>query len=862
MMADLTPHEAPAHEANALPVTPPVKLIGRDLVLAKVYAQLKENMPVLLHGPAGIGKTALAATLASAYTDLAGGVLWIHVDNTPLPELLVHVGRAYEITEISNADNPLAMIGAVANTLTANKPLVVLDGRIDPQVATDFVTRCADGLPVILTADEQLVGPWTPVQLEKLAPDQAALLFKHLAGMDGADGEENDSDITALLRVLDTIPFAIVVAAAAVRASKQTPAEFLAALPQQPGVNGQLLALTASFRGLNSALQGLMLMMGATLTGQASAELLSMMSGAPLEGIQQAMTMLAQRHLVEKFLRNRASYYRMHPITYTFMQPLLRGSGKLDALRDKMRDSVLTYAKTYSASTPPAYDRLTAEMDTFLALSQWAVERGDRDPANQLAVALMQAGDFVNERGYVYELLTMRRLAASATSAFPASPSATPTAPAPLPYDEDDDEDEEDEDDFEDDEDFEPLPYEDDEDEDEDEDDEEDDLDEDEDEDEDDEDDTAKLQDTDQTLAPIDADEEPATEAAVLATQEPVDVARLRPSLVQARQQGNMHRQAELLNQIGQAQVAAHMENEAISSFSEALTSYEALDDKSGILASLETLANITAKTDNTQAAVLHATRGVQIAEQVGDKTRQARLLTILGDARQQLGESEQAVAAYSLALDIAHSNSDKSDEAMIMLKLGYAQLDDNMPQEAIQTWERALTLFKEQSRRDCEGRVLGGLGTAYGELERWQEAIAFHTSALHIAREVKDKEEEQLQLSDLGYASVQAKQLGQAVLRYRQALHLAYQANKRDEIVSAIVDLAQLLVESQRHLTVAELLVDDAIRIDPNDRDVRRLKERIEDEKQAAEENGVAMIAVSGTAQEYAANAYALLEE
>src|SRR5664279_4574739 len=101
-MADLISHEAPAHQANALPVMlPQGKLIGRDVILARVYSQLKENKPVLVYGASGIGKTALAATLASAYTELSGGVLWLNMNNTPFPELIARIGRAFNIKDIA-----------------------------------------------------------------------------------------------------------------------------------------------------------------------------------------------------------------------------------------------------------------------------------------------------------------------------------------------------------------------------------------------------------------------------------------------------------------------------------------------------------------------------------------------------------------------------------------------------------------------------------------------------------------------------------------------------------------------------------------------------------------------------------------
>jgi hypothetical protein len=124
----------------------------------------------------------------------------------------------------------------------------------------------------------------------------------------------------------------------------------------------------------------------------------------------------------------------------------------------------------------------------------------------------------------------------------------------------------------------------------------------------------------------------------------------------------------------------------------------------------------------------------------------------------------------------------------------------------------------------------------------------------------MKDREDEMLRLSDMGYASVQAHQLGQAVLRYRQALHLAYESGVRENIVSTTVDLARLLAESQRHLSITEMLVKAALEVDPNDRDLKRLLERIEDERAVLPE-GFQEAQVAGTAQDYASNAYAMLD-
>ena len=835
-MADLTSYEMPAHEAHALPVMlPSGKLIGRDVILARVYSQLKENKPVLVYGASGIGKTALAATLASAYTELPGGVLWLNLNNTPFPELLARIGRALNIKEIAISDNPLSMVNSAMSALIAAKPMVVLDGQINAQAASEFIMRSSGRLPILMLNEQEISGPWTNVPLGILEPSAAATLFKNLVP-DQTDGVDD------LVTALDGIPFAITVAAGAIRAKKQTPTVFLAALPKRPGITAPLLTLTASFGTLSNPLQGLLLLMGATFRGEASTELFSLIANAPEDTITQAISLLVQQHLVEKIERYGKPYYRLHVIAHTFAQTWLRGSGRLEGLQAKVRDAVLAYARKYSG-TP---DRLAAEMENFLATASWAADQGDRDVANQLAVVLMQAGDFVNARGYVYELLLLRRLAASSTSAFPAYGEAQ----AALPFAPDEEEDLDDEapssnldtDDAQEDSEaiepvaraVKPIPPAD--------------IDEDEDDLEDEADDfDSEVYEEVNDNEPADAEPEPSDEIERLRAQ-------LKKPGVSKRQQ------AETLASIGAEQVKRQQETEAIASYSDALTAYEALNDSPGTLSVLEALASLTAKTDNSQAAVLHAARGAKLAEELGNEPSQINLLTTLGDARQQLGESDEAIQVYSEALDLSRTSNDKPNQSMILFKLGYAQLDNGDPNTALKTWEDALTLFREQGRRDYEGRTLAALGTASGELERWNEAIKFYTSALHIAREMKDSEEEMLRLSDLGYASVQGHQLGQAVLRYRQALHLAYVSNNRENIVSTTVDLGRLLVESQRHLHITDMLVEAALKFDPNDRDLKRLKERIQDELPVVPET-LQLAQVIGTAQDYAANAYSLLE-
>lgn len=816
-MPELKPHEAPAATIADLPLMHPGRPIGRDDQLKTILGTLGQNQAVVLYGTSGIGKTTIAVTIASAFAQQPDqSVLWLSINNPPLVELMARIGRAYGDTDISTSQNPLSKVGAVANLLSQNKPLVVLDGDIKVEVLTQFIERCAGNVPMMVTTTDAIMDDnWETMSVDKLSDATAALLFKQKSGIKDS---KFDIDVYAIAKKVNFEPFALSLAARAMTAAKQTPRQYDTTLQEvlkSVGNNGPVAALTASYRSLNQALQGLLLMLGATLRGEGSSAFLSMVGGVPQVNIDQAMTILSQLYLVERFDRYGEAYYRLHPFVHSFLQTWLQGSNRMDALRGKIKDTVRQYIEKYDG-VPDVNVRLATEMDNFIATARWAADNGDRDFANAIVLALTQADDFVQSEGYMYELLLLRAIGSGSTNAFPAYGELEAVF-----ADDDDDESGEEEYDLEDEE-LELLELE-------------------------------NVEDDEEEDDPDDSTFIPTDESGL----QSINIDQLRTALNVARQNKEIHRQTQILKAIGKVQINQSREAEAIATYNEALQIYEENEDKEGMLETLDMLSGLLIRTDNAQAAVVHVNRGLGLAEELGDRDTEMHLLITLGDAHQELGESSDAVEAYESSLAIARKRDDKQNESTILYKLGIAHLDNGDPEHAILTLEQANELLKEQGKRAMEGQALGGLGSAHAELEHWSEAVSYHTSALHISREVQDQEEEALQLSNLGQALVEANRLPEALLRYRQALHVAYLTEKKDNIVSAIVELVTLMMKSQRLVNIAELLINDATDYDATDRDVMRLQDEIEQSKQDAFDNGLNIAAVAGTAKDYAANAY-----
>lgn len=843
-MPPFTPHEAPARDLAALPLPRPERPIGRDDVLKDVYAALRLNTAVMVSGAAGLGKTSLAAALAAAYTQQPGGVLWLSGNTSPLSSLLVRIGRAYGAREISNSEQPSGTVGAVAALLAQHKPLVVLDDFHDAIVAQSFVDKCAGNLPLLLLTETPLQGPWQSIPLMPLGEAEAVALFKHKAGINDARFDES---IAAIARLLQERPYPLALAARAMVAAKQTPPDFLNVVSGVARANnGQpdATAVAISYRALHNALQGLILVLGAMPRSEASAELLSMASGTAPDIIDQTINILSQLYLVERFTRYGQSYYRLHKLVAEYAVRTLRGSNRLEALQETVRRVLMTYVEKHSTPGQVAHDRLAAEMDNIMAMAEQTSSEGDKATANRLVSLLVRADDFFKERGYLHELLTLRDLSTVSRSAFPAY------GDEPVAEEDDFDEDDplglyDEEDDLPaiDDEMYVEDNYEDVEEEEESvfrrsllsEDDEE---------------------ISDEVLPPRPFPSEPVINAPLSSDPE-----QLRQALHQARQARDLSRQAQIMQMLGRALVNQGKTTEAIATYNDLVSVQEQLTDDDSLIDTLDMLAALLVKNGSSQAAIMHASRGVQLAAAQGNTAAQINLLLTLGDAQLDLGQSENAARAFSQALELARNTDDEQHEAIALYKLGTAHLDNGDPDAAIHTWEQARDLFKAQLKRDFEGRVLGGLGNAYAEQERWLEAIGYYKSALYIAREVGDREEEGIQLSNLASAQTQAGQLADALLTSRQALHVAYQSDDRDNIVAAILDLVRLMIRSNRLLGIARLLIQDAENLEPHDRDVIALSDEIEAKLAAAAARGIEQAPVQGTARDYAANAYALLE-
>ena len=813
---------APIYSSNRLPVRLPERLVGRETDLEAIHRMLKAGAAVLLYGPAGIGKTTLAAALAASYAQMAGGVLWIDAADDSLRSLLIRVERAYGIPDPASG---MARQAVVRETLQSNGPLVVIDGRVRMDAAREFVRACATDLPVVVTSPALVPGPWTPHEVKPLDEADAQEMMASLVG-----AVADTDDLAALNAALGGHPLSIVVAAHQVALGMVSPDEFVERMPEMPpgAVNRAMGVLMAAYRLLSSTQQGMLLLLGTTLANGASEDLLSDIAGAPDAVVRPALRQLLVRKLVSERTVYGRPYFAAHELVHTFAEAFLRGKGQLDAIIERHLDGLLVYLRRHSEAQN--LDALAAEMPSCLGAGALAVRTGRTAFLSQLIQLLEPSGghDFVVARGFQAELEWLWQIQDD-PEWIDAGVLALPEDAA-IEFAADESE--------------------------------------------------AVAEVKAEGVSPAvrvdeDAPEEIAAEAeepfAILAEalhgEEATEIPEAPPlppepaTLPEAMEipeklpESALRSGQELSQQAQLAALSGDMD-QAIAQYKVALETYRANNDVEDELAALEALAALNLERENYAEVLDYVDRGMTLAKQVDNPQREGKLLVILGDLQVMLGRDDGAETAYKEAISAFRPVEAWSEIGLTLDKLAMLYLDQGRAQDAVAMWEQTIPIFERVQDVDHLRAALEKTGEGYAELMEWDKAQTYHTRALDLARQAGDEQAEFDELSRLGYLMEMSGEPDRAVMYYRQALHVALHLGDDEQLGQMYLAIARLLIDDTTQLKRVLQLLEAAEAVMPGDSEVQRLYRRAQTRRQRLTEAGVTLPELDGTLEEYARSA------
>jgi serine/threonine protein kinase/tetratricopeptide (TPR) repeat protein len=372
------------------------KLIGRNSLLADVQTLLDQDERVLLQGIGGIGKTALAAEVASTRLQAGKGpVLWLRVGSDDAAGLMLALTRALDPRVVMRSDaNPQA----IRKLLHARAvQMIVLDDARNDQTLRYMLDALPPRFPLLVTSRQRFpIGKMIDVgELER------ATALELLSYHAGQHFTADDADAAELCRTLGCHPFALEIAGKTLLVDELTPAEFLRRIAdaphliETPGAFGEagrtsirdLLAL--SVNGLDEETRSVFFAFGALSAPQATPEMIALLVNRAAD---KELVTLGRRGLAKRTHPpgSEIAVYRLHDLAHSYA----RAATSID------RPHMIAACRTYAERHVQEVNHLDAERTNILKAAQAAQQSGDTASLLAIMRALTVDGPYLSARGY------------------------------------------------------------------------------------------------------------------------------------------------------------------------------------------------------------------------------------------------------------------------------------------------------------------------------------------------------------------------------------------------------------------------------------------------------------------------------
>ena len=267
----------------------PRRLMGREDLVERVMQQLVEHERVLLHGMAGIGKTALAAKIAGNYIDAdQGHVIWVELGrqnaDTLFEALARALGKHQQIASTQGAERILAIREML---LDEEKALIVIDNIWNEEAMLPIIQAIPHTTPLLMTSRTAISIDGLMLHIDALDETEALKLLGFYARHDYAD----DESAVELCNLLGNHPYAIEMAGKRLQTYRHlTPERLINDIKDAPhgmvvtgalGISKQRTVkdlLDESVNELPEHLRELLVLMGGLYSSRASIELFSMVA--------------------------------------------------------------------------------------------------------------------------------------------------------------------------------------------------------------------------------------------------------------------------------------------------------------------------------------------------------------------------------------------------------------------------------------------------------------------------------------------------------------------------------------------------------------------------------------------------------
>ncbi|MCC6896781.1 MAG: DUF4062 domain-containing protein, partial [Anaerolineae bacterium] len=406
----------------------PEKLFGRDALLAEVRTLLEQHQRVLLQGFGGMGKTALAATLAARWiTDGKGSVLWLKAGSAELDALAEALARPFNASQAVASQTGDAKLKVLRDVLRASgATLLVLDDCWSSKDLLAILKSVPGDMALLATSRQRY--PLAKIRsVDELAPSDALDLLAYHSDRTFTSSVDNQSAL-ALCDLLGHHAFAVEIAGKTLKANSWSPSDLHQRIKTAPhtaempldfaeaGRENVAKLLEVSLNALDESTRNVFLAFGAFFAPQLTSEMLQLYfdfflsenddSGARITSL---LDTLHLHGLAEPIPATAESIitYRIHDLAYSYAR-----AQNVDDQHHRALQACLSYTEHYNVPSLANFAALRPELDNLLTAANWAFEAEQYAVVEQFAWNLYRESEILDYAGFYTESIRLLTLAA------------------------------------------------------------------------------------------------------------------------------------------------------------------------------------------------------------------------------------------------------------------------------------------------------------------------------------------------------------------------------------------------------------------------------------------------------------------
>ena len=228
--------------------------------------------------------------------------------------------------------------------------------------------------------------------------------------------------------------------------------------------------------------------------------------------------------------------------------------------------------------------------------------------------------------------------------------------------------------------------------------------------------------------------------------------AHFRRALDMRRALGSRSLEARALQSLGNLHLSQGALETAQEYFRDARRLYRALGDRTGEGSVRSNLGHLALQRGRLDEAGEHLLAALALLERGDYRRGEASALGNLAVAHMLRGQVDEARATFERSLTLMRRLGNRAGEAPVLINLGFLALDQGRAEAALARFHAALRLYQELGDRRGEGLALSNLGNLQLNKGRLQDAHANYRTALAIAQEHGNRSGEANALGYLGH--------------------------------------------------------------------------------------------------------------